>query len=123
MYVFDEMPMFLALIVFNIYHPGRLLSGPSSEFPGRKERNGLKAQAREERVSKSRFWARGKRDGGAGRDGYVLSYREMARDLDWRDWDIRCDRQDVDWRWIVMIRREYSAGSLCPLKLHSLTSI
>jgi hypothetical protein len=78
MYVFDEMPMFFALIVFNIYHPGRVLSGPSSEFPGRKERNGLKAQAREERAPKSRFWARGKRDGGVESDGYVLSSRDGA---------------------------------------------
>jgi hypothetical protein len=33
MYVFDEMPMFLALMVFHIYHPGRVLVGPDGELP------------------------------------------------------------------------------------------
>lgn len=33
MYVFDEMAMFLALVVFNIYHPGRVLVGPESDSP------------------------------------------------------------------------------------------
>ena len=37
MYVFDEAPMFLALAVFNAYHPGRVLAGPGSEFPTRRE--------------------------------------------------------------------------------------
>ncbi|RDW57700.1 hypothetical protein BP5796_12501 [Coleophoma crateriformis] len=32
-YVFDEAPMLLALVVFLIYHPGRALKGPGSEFP------------------------------------------------------------------------------------------
>jgi len=32
-YVFDSMPMFFALALFNVFHPGRTLVGPESEFP------------------------------------------------------------------------------------------
>jgi hypothetical protein len=32
-YVFDMAPMFLALLVFHIYHPGKVLVGPDSEYP------------------------------------------------------------------------------------------
>lgn len=32
-YVLDAMPMFLALILLNVVHPGRVLRGPDSEFP------------------------------------------------------------------------------------------
>ena len=31
-YVFDAIPMFFALLAFNIYHPGRVLQGPRSDF-------------------------------------------------------------------------------------------
>lgn len=31
-YVFDALPMFLAAVVFNIFHPGRILQGPDSGF-------------------------------------------------------------------------------------------
>ncbi|KAL8702900.1 MAG: hypothetical protein Q9201_003934 [Fulgogasparrea decipioides] len=37
-YVFDTLPMFLALVVFNVVHPGRVMPGKESDFPGRKER-------------------------------------------------------------------------------------
>lgn len=30
--------MFLALAVFNVVHPGRIMSGKESDFPSRKER-------------------------------------------------------------------------------------
>lgn len=30
--------MFLALVVFNIVHPGRIMPGKKSDFPSRKER-------------------------------------------------------------------------------------
>ncbi|OZJ01584.1 hypothetical protein BZG36_05540, partial [Bifiguratus adelaidae] len=33
LYVFDTGPMFLALVVFHLYHPGRVLVGENSEFP------------------------------------------------------------------------------------------
>jgi hypothetical protein len=32
-YVFDAAPMFVALIVFNMYHPGKVLYGADSEYP------------------------------------------------------------------------------------------
>ncbi|KAJ5222236.1 uncharacterized protein N7469_008476 [Penicillium citrinum] len=31
-YVFDALPMFFAVIVFNIFHPGRILQGPDGGF-------------------------------------------------------------------------------------------
>ena len=31
-YVFDSGPMFLALLLFNVRHPGAFLQGPGSEF-------------------------------------------------------------------------------------------
>jgi hypothetical protein len=31
-YVLDAVPMFIALLVLNIVHPGRILQGPDSEF-------------------------------------------------------------------------------------------
>ncbi|KAH7369497.1 RTA1 like protein-domain-containing protein [Rhexocercosporidium sp. MPI-PUGE-AT-0058] len=37
-YVFDSAPMFIALVVLNIWHPGRVLVGKESEFKSRKER-------------------------------------------------------------------------------------
>jgi hypothetical protein len=38
MYVLDATPMFLAVVLLNIFHPGRVLVGPESKFPSRKER-------------------------------------------------------------------------------------
>lgn len=32
-YVFDTVPMFLVLIAFNGYHPGKILVGANSEYP------------------------------------------------------------------------------------------
>ncbi|PVH74454.1 hypothetical protein DL98DRAFT_429414 [Cadophora sp. DSE1049] len=37
-YVFDSAPMFVALVVLNIWHPGKVLVGKESEFLSRKER-------------------------------------------------------------------------------------
>lgn len=37
-YVFDTLPMFLALVLFNLVHPGRIMPGKESDFPSRKER-------------------------------------------------------------------------------------
>jgi hypothetical protein len=55
MYVFDEAPMFLALVVFHVYHPGRVLIGPESEYP--KLRGEDKAAARVARGrSRWRVW-------------------------------------------------------------------
>lgn len=41
MYVFDTAPMFIAILLFNIFHPGRIMPGKQSEWPGRKERKRL----------------------------------------------------------------------------------
>ncbi|KAL2851171.1 hypothetical protein BJY01DRAFT_245107 [Aspergillus pseudoustus] len=32
-YIFDSMPMFFALIIFNVAHPGKILVGPDAEWP------------------------------------------------------------------------------------------
>lgn len=37
-YVLDTLPMFVALVLFNVYHPGKLMPGKGSDFPSRKER-------------------------------------------------------------------------------------
>ncbi|KAL9032765.1 MAG: hypothetical protein Q9214_007822 [Letrouitia sp. 1 TL-2023] len=37
-YIFDSLPMFIALVVFNVFHPGRIMAGKKSDFPSRKER-------------------------------------------------------------------------------------
>lgn len=33
MYIFDSLPMFFALIVFNVIHPGKILVGPDANWP------------------------------------------------------------------------------------------
>ncbi|EAW14620.1 RTA1 domain-containing protein [Aspergillus clavatus NRRL 1] len=45
-YVLDAVPMFLALALLNIVHPGRVLRGPDSEFPriSRQEKKRLKQE-------------------------------------------------------------------------------
>ncbi|KAI4244582.1 MAG: hypothetical protein L6R42_010420, partial [Xanthoria sp. 1 TBL-2021] len=37
-YVFDTLPMLVALVIFNVVHPGRIMPGKESDFPSRKER-------------------------------------------------------------------------------------
>lgn len=37
-YVFDSLPMFLALVIFNVIHPGKIMPDKESDFPSRKER-------------------------------------------------------------------------------------
>jgi len=46
-YCLDGVPMFLAFSLFNIYHPGKVLVGPESNFPKR-----TKAEKREEKRQK-----------------------------------------------------------------------
>ena len=50
LYVFDEMPMFLALVVFLIYHPGRVLKGPDSEFPKLSKEEKLSRKVEKKRI-------------------------------------------------------------------------
>jgi hypothetical protein len=49
--------MFLALLILNIIHPGRLLQGPDSEFPkvSRQEKKRIKQEKKEaKRAAKAR---------------------------------------------------------------------
>ncbi|PWY74292.1 hypothetical protein BO70DRAFT_341099 [Aspergillus heteromorphus CBS 117.55] len=45
-YVFDAVPMFIALVLLNVIHPGRVLNGPESEFPrlSRREKKAIKQE-------------------------------------------------------------------------------
>ena len=47
MYVFDATPMLLALVAFNILHPGRILRGPNSDFS--EDRKRAKAEKTEKK--------------------------------------------------------------------------
>jgi len=54
-YVFDATPMFFALVLMNLVHPGRILVGPESEFPkgkSRKEKREAKKEKREAKKAK-----------------------------------------------------------------------
>ncbi|KAG9254331.1 putative RTA1 domain protein [Emericellopsis atlantica] len=59
-YVWDAAPMFIALAILNVVHPGQVLRGPDSEFPRmsraeKKERKRAKKQSKaEEREVKKR---------------------------------------------------------------------
>ncbi|KAG9238183.1 RTA1 like protein-domain-containing protein [Amylocarpus encephaloides] len=48
-YCFDTLPMFLALVAFHVYHPGKVLQGQDSQFPTRKEKKAIKAEKKEEK--------------------------------------------------------------------------
>jgi hypothetical protein len=56
-YVFDAAPMFLALVLMNIAHPGRILVGPGSEFAKGKswkeKREAKKAKKEEAKAQKA----------------------------------------------------------------------
>ena len=58
-YVLDALPMFVAIALFDIYHPGRALVGPESEFPKRtraekKEERRQEKEARQQRKMEKR---------------------------------------------------------------------
>ncbi|KAL2216976.1 putative RTA1 domain protein [Thermoascus aurantiacus ATCC 26904] len=59
-YVLDALPMFLSLVVMSIFHPGRVLKGPDSEFPklSRREKRKIKAakKAAKKAEKKRRDW-------------------------------------------------------------------
>jgi hypothetical protein len=38
-YCLEATPMFLALLLWNVYHPGRILVGPDSEFPKKEKKS------------------------------------------------------------------------------------
>jgi hypothetical protein len=43
-YIFDSTLMLIALVLFNIFHPGRLMAGAESNLPSRKVRKGWKRE-------------------------------------------------------------------------------
>ena len=45
-YVFDSTLMLIASVLFNIFHPGRLMPGGESNLPSRKVRKGLKKEGK-----------------------------------------------------------------------------
>lgn len=65
MYVLDVMPMFTALIILNVWHPGRVLVGPDSSFPKltRKEKKALKAEKKAIKAEKKAQKSERKRGG------------------------------------------------------------
>ncbi|KAF2454741.1 RTA1 like protein-domain-containing protein [Lineolata rhizophorae] len=77
----DALPMLIAVFLLNLFHPGRSLVGPGSEFPrlSRKEKKALKQQ---KRASKIRAKERKKTTKAAKRAGISLedhtSLRESA---------------------------------------------
>ena len=46
-FVFDAVPMLLALIAFHVVHPGRILKGPMSQFPKGEEKRTAKIELKE----------------------------------------------------------------------------
>jgi RTA1 like protein len=77
-YVFDATPMFFALVLMNLAHPGRILVGPDSEFPkgkSRKEKREAKKAKKEEakaEKAKKRAASKGRRAGGSPEDGEFI---------------------------------------------------
>ncbi|KAH8723180.1 RTA1 like protein-domain-containing protein [Phaeosphaeriaceae sp. PMI808] len=45
-YCLDTLPMFMATVAFHVYHPGKVLQGPDSSFPSRREKKRQKAAER-----------------------------------------------------------------------------
>ncbi|PSN64980.1 RTA1 domain-containing protein [Corynespora cassiicola Philippines] len=45
-YILDALPMFLALLLLSLYHPGKVLLGPDSEFPKLTKREKQEAKRR-----------------------------------------------------------------------------
>ncbi|KAJ5627410.1 hypothetical protein N7528_004837 [Penicillium herquei] len=46
-YCLDSLPMFIALVMLNVIHPGRLMPGKESEMPGRKQRKQMNVYTKE----------------------------------------------------------------------------
>lgn len=50
-YCLDSLPMFVALVLFNICHPGRIMPGKESDFPSRKARKTMGKIKRDNSIS------------------------------------------------------------------------
>ncbi|KAK1141048.1 hypothetical protein N8T08_009621 [Aspergillus melleus] len=64
-YVWDALPMFIAIGLLNIFHPGRVLQGPDSEFPklSRKEKKQMKRDKKEAKKALKKSKTKGKLEG------------------------------------------------------------
>ncbi|PWY89669.1 RTA1 domain protein [Aspergillus sclerotioniger CBS 115572] len=65
-YIFDAVPMFLALGLLNVIHPGRVLQGPDSEFPRLSRREKKMVKEEKKRVKREEREAKKTRKGGSG---------------------------------------------------------
>jgi hypothetical protein len=63
-YVLEALPMWVALVLWNVWHPGKILVGPDSEFPtkSRAQKRGEKAEKKAEKALKKEEKAQKKRD-------------------------------------------------------------
>lgn len=52
-YALDSVPMLFALVVYNFFHPGRIMAGKESDFPSRKERKEMASKADTERSTEN----------------------------------------------------------------------
>jgi L-2-hydroxyglutarate oxidase LhgO len=43
-YCLEALPMFVALLLWNVCHPGRVLVGPDSEFPKKEKKKSKKSK-------------------------------------------------------------------------------
>lgn len=67
-YVFDSAVMMIALILYNIFHPGRLMPGKESNLPSRKQRKAWKKEGV-------------RPHGRVGQDYLLPKYRSQSEDL------------------------------------------
>jgi hypothetical protein len=52
-YCLDSLPMLCALVILNVFHPGRIMPGEESNLPSRKERKAESIRNKSEKVSGS----------------------------------------------------------------------
>jgi len=50
-YCLDSAPMLVALVILNVFHPGRVMRGPNNELPSRKERKVEGVHTKSEKVN------------------------------------------------------------------------
>lgn len=75
MFILESLPMFIAIALFNIVHPGAVMPGKENNIPGRKERKNLKAQAAKGFGGKMAYEGVGYES--VGRDGLGASRDEL----------------------------------------------
>ena len=73
-YVFDAVPMFLAFVLMNLAHPGRILVGPDSEFPKGKSWK----EKREAKKAQKRAAIEDRRAHGSHKDGDFIGMSDVS---------------------------------------------